>query len=216
MNTIVPLETLLNAVQQRTGLHASDEALACVRATLSVLGLTLYRADRTRLAHALPSELTAALLDVAEEGLTLDSEAFFARVGQQENVRAGFAAEHAQVVLQALAEHTSADLHAFLAARLSDDLMAWLRPRQAPRATPPKLRYDVRQTSRTLASGRPGALHALAEGRPDNAHANSVARSDDPHGDRKLSGARKAGGSSSPLAEAHVETERTIAEFKNA
>jgi uncharacterized protein (DUF2267 family) len=137
------------------------------------------------LAEDLPASLSTGLRsEGSHEELGLAE--LHARIARRENVRLGFAVEHAGVVCQAVAEALSPGALYRLRTALPEPIGALFSPHE------PVERFEhvhLDPSHHTLAEGQPGSRHPLSQSRPERAHAHSVARADNPHGDTKLSSA---------------------------
>lgn len=173
----------------------ADEAGAkrAMRAALETLGEQLTRDEIAWLNRELDDELGRILASWSRQGdeptLHRDSHEFVRRVASREAVWTGLASEHAEVVLGALGHSLPPTVVQRLTKHLPElaELLHW-RKRSLSSLGP---RHPQSDSSRDLASGRPGGTHPLATSDTRTlAHRHSVARSDNPHADTKLSSAR--------------------------
>ncbi len=173
-------ERFIEEVMQRAGFQQAAMAALAIDAALQVLGERLPRGTARELAAQLPESLAGALRRGPHGGV-FSREELYARVAEREGVRLGFAVEHAQVVLQVLAEAAPADALTLARQELPAPLAELLTPR-AP-SPPPPTRASRPRSRRTLSDGRPGSEHPLDEaGQELGAHGlaqrRSIARGD--------------------------------------
>lgn len=204
-------EEMIQRISDRTGLD-SREAERAAFAVLSVVGERLSRRAAEELAGELPIRIGGFLFG-RDHGGEFDLQELYARVAAREDVRLGFAIEHATVVCETVAEALSAGALYGLRQALPEEMARLFaaQPR-APRFE--RIRVDARR--RTLAEGRPGSSRPIYSARFDRAHTHSVAMADNPHADTKLSSspgltqereretlATGKPGSARPLSESH-------------
>ena len=179
---------LIDDVMRRGGLAQRSDAERAVRATLTTLGERLTREEAQAVATALPSSWAGWLLDAGYDG-DFDAAELYERVRRREGTSAGFAREHAQVVVRALGDRLADETRRRLEQALPGEVAELLRPAEVG-APPPHAEARHAPRLNTLATGRPGSAHPLSEARPPEGQSHSVVREDNPHGESKLSSAR--------------------------
>ncbi len=202
---------LIGIVKERAGLTAR-EARRAVWAALGALRPTLEDADVRALAAQLPEGL-AARLEREPTTSVPGLKAFYVEMERRERVGLGFAMEHAQVILQVLAELLDPQLVARLHGRLPGEVAALLVRRRAPADAPPHVhthpgRHDT--PLQTLSRSRPGSSETIAEARGELAHHGSVARTGTAHADRMVGSASstRPGHEDETLATSHGDERR--------
>lgn len=165
--------------------------------------------DREHVERAI--EATMEVLAEYELGRDFDPARFYHQISEREGTSVGFAMEHAQVVLQVVAEMIGEEDRQQLVRHLPEELEELVRP---PVREPGLAEHEHPGRGTRLASGQPGSRHPIAEAHPDRAHRHSVARVAAPHGDTQLAtthGAKKA----DSLAEGKPGSERPLAERRD-
>lgn len=153
------MERIVSRVGARTGLAEREQIERAVEATLEVLAE--YELERD-----------------------FDAPTFYHRISEREGTGLGVAMEHAQVVMQTVAEMIGEEERRRLVRHLPVEMERLLQPEVRSPAEP---RRGHVGKGHTLATGHPGSGHPVSEAHPERAHAHSVARSDAPHGDTQLS-----------------------------
>jgi hypothetical protein len=214
------LEVFIDTVASRAGIEdpAAMRARACVEAVLAALTEQLVPDEASALAHALPEPLARVVRDTVGAGAQ-GAEVLYRSVAEREQAPLGFAMEHAQIVLQVLAEQLPLPTRVRLERHLDPDVAALFAPRPPTPAPPAHVHHEPTLApgeGTTLATGRPGSRHPLSEARPPLAHAHSVARSDDPHADTRLSSSSGLTQERlhETLAEGHPGSKKPLAEGK--
>jgi len=177
-------EQLLASIRAWAGMTDDAQTEAVTTAVVGTLSEMIAPARIDKVIDALPRQLANLLRQPATAITEFDQDAFFLRVAQNEGTNAGFAREHAPVVVHAIAD-SLVDGQArqqFLTA-----LPPWLADRvrhvaqhHAPRPPKPSHRKQ------TLANGAGGSSHPVAVSRAARAHTHSIARNPTPHGDTKI------------------------------
>jgi len=179
-------------VKRYGGLRTEQEARRALGAALGALGGAMGEDDARAVGAALPPALKRALgrrppADVRS------APALYAEAQRRERAGLGFAVEHAQVVLQVLAQELAPELVVRLRKRLPPDIAALLQPRAAEAEPPPYVHaHPAREAAepQSLSRARPGPSEPIAETRHALAHAGSVVRSSAPHAERMVETAR--------------------------
>ncbi len=177
---------------------------------VSRVGALTGLSDREHIERAI--EATMEVLTEYELATEYAPERFYHQISEREGTSLGFAMEHAQVVLQVIADMIGEEDRQRLLRHLPDEMEGLLRPPVREAALPPRGHPGQ---GHTLAAARPGSQHPLAEARPDRAQSQSIARTDAPHGDTNVAtthGVKKAPslatgkpGSERPVAETNEE-----------
>lgn len=172
------------------GFHDRASAAAAVRATISAFVRCLTPEEAGAFARSVDGLLDAGASRGGSAGADRPgAEDMYELVRRSENVAAGAAREHAQIVLGAIGERLDPALRLRLVGRLPADLARLLEARDIgapPDHVPPSFLPPLH----TLASGRPGSRHPISEARPERAQSHSVVKEDNPHGETKLSSSR--------------------------
>ncbi len=174
----------LHAVSERTGLDA-ERAASAVTHTFEALGRALGPDAVEGVASLVPAELAG---DVRRGGATASAGSFLADLAAHEQVSLGFAKEHAQAILEQLANLHDGPTRELLRSRLrarAPEAADWLVPWSPPDQRPPHARTPV--DDRSLAGGRPGSRNPVSESAPDPGQHGSPAMTTDPHADTRLS-----------------------------
>jgi len=203
---------LIGIVRERAGLRTAREARRAIGATLGALRCALDDLDAAAVAAELPGGL-ARVVERSAPAVVRSAKALYAETERRERVGLGFAMEHAQVVLQGLAERLDPGLVSRLRKSLPADVAALLKRRRAPAPPPPHVHeHPARRETpiQTLSRSRPGASETIAEARGALAHRASVARTSEPHADRMVSSARstRPGREDETLATSHGDARR--------
>jgi uncharacterized protein (DUF2267 family) len=181
----------IERVKQRGGLDSEGAAEKAIAAVAGVLGARLTASEADVLAAQLPGRAGRAMRR-ARHGGDFGVAELYRRVGQREGVSPAQAAEHAQVVLQALAEAIDGETLVRLQKHLPPEWSGLLaRGGGASGAASAEIEHRARpypEGHHTLADGRPGSGRSLAAAAPG--HAESIARSEDPHGATRIATAR--------------------------
>jgi uncharacterized protein (DUF2267 family) len=183
---------LIGLVRERAGFRTAREARRAIGAALGALRCALDDVDAPAVAAELPKEL-ARVLERSTSKTVRNVEALYTETERRERVGLGFAMEHAQVVLQVLAERLAPELVSRLRKRVPADIAALLKRRRPPAEPPPYVHAhpEHRETPiQTLSGSRPGASETIAEAHAELAHAASVARTSSPRADRMVASAR--------------------------
>lgn len=179
-------------IKERAGMRTAGEARLALQSALGALRCALDDEDARATSRALPSRL-ARVLDRTPPTVVRKAGDLYAEAGRRERVTAGFAIEHAQVVLQVLARQLEPELVARLRSHLPADIAALLAvPEPFPEAPPHVHSHPATRPApaQTLSRARPGTSEPIAETRHEVAHADSVVRSSAPHADRMVETAR--------------------------
>ena len=176
------MSQFISAVQKHSG---SSEAVARRAAinTLEVFGQLLLKADQEAVAEQLPDELAEAI-QRHKSDQTFELEEFYDRIDVKHEAGKSFQIEHAQAVLEAMAELMDKETRRRIIKHLPDEYGELVTPRDIKEVHGPE--HHVTEEGNKMSTGRPGSSHPLSEATSD-AHTHSVARSDNPHGGRKLS-----------------------------
>ena len=154
-------QEMVRLVKVRAGLSTAGEARRALEAALGALRCALDDEDARTTARALPHGLSRPLERRASTTARTAGD-LYAEAQRRERVALGFAMEHAQVVLQVLAQELEPELVTLLRKRLPADVAALLEP-------PPRRRRSRRPTSTRVPSisRRPcRRSRALARARP--------------------------------------------------
>lgn len=143
----------------------------------ALTGLT----DREHIERAI--EATMEVLAEYRLASEYDPERFYHQISEREGTSLGFAMEHAQVVLQVIAEMMGEEDRQRLIRHLPDEMESLLRPPKREPGLPPRGHVG---SGHTLATARPGSAHPLAESRAERAQSQSIARTPAPHGDTNV------------------------------
>jgi uncharacterized protein (DUF2267 family) len=181
---------LVQRVKDRAGARTSREAQGICAAVLGALGGALEPVDAEALVQALPDVAVRSRASTRE---ALDGwEALVDEVARRERVGRGFALEHAQVVLEALASFLEPAVLARIERSLPRDVAGWMRKPELPDDAPPHVHRHPghgEHSLQTLSRSRPGASETIAEAHGALAHTGSVARSRSAHGERRIGSA---------------------------
>ena len=218
-------ETILQRVQERTGLADQDQARAVLDATLGALGTCLARAEALALADQLPEPLGDMLRNARFTSACDDEDTLYQRVSEREGVGAGLAREHVQAVCQLLGEDIDSEIRQRLERALPAPLADLLAPPPTPSPERPErpvvppgyghtheTPHAPAGTGHTLAEARPGSRHPMSEANPDLGQPDSVAGTDDPYPDRKLSTGHARPRSGHTLAEGQPGSDHPVSE----
>jgi uncharacterized protein (DUF2267 family) len=203
---------LVGLVRERGGLRTAREARRALGAAIGALRCALDDEDAPVVAAELPRDLARVLERTATKTVR-NTKALYAETERRERVGLGFAMEHAQVVLQVLAEHLNPELVSRLRKSLPSDIAALLKRRRFPAGPPPYVHEHPahRDTPlQTLSRSRPGASETIAEAGGELAHRASVARTSNPRIDRMVASARstRPGHEDETLATSHGDERR--------
>jgi len=143
----------------------------------ALTGLT----DREHIERAI--EATMEVLAEYRLAPDYDPERFYHQISEREGTPLGSAMEHAQVVLQVIAEMMSEEDRQRLIHHLPDEMEALLRPPVREPGIPPQEHWGA---GHTLATARTGSRRSLADSRPERAQSQSIARTDAPYGDTNV------------------------------
>lgn len=177
---------LINRVGVLTGLSDRDHIERAIEATMEVLAEYELKSD-------------------------YDPMRFYHEISEREGTSLGFAMEHAQVVLQVVAELIGEEDRQHLVRHLPEELERLVRP---PIREPGLAEHEHPGRGTTLASGQPGSQTPLSEAHPDPTHSHSVASAGDPHADTQVSttqGVKKQ----ESLAEGKPGSERPLSERRD-
>lgn len=176
-------EELLASIRAWAGLTDDAQTEAVTTAVLGALSEMIEPARINRVIDALPRQLADLLRQPATTTTAFDQDAFFLRVAQTEGTNAGFAREHAPVVVHAIVDSL---VDGQARQQLLAALPSWLadRVRHVAEHTPPPPRPNHRR--RSLASSPGGSSHPVAVSQAERAHTHSIARNPTPHGDTKI------------------------------
>jgi uncharacterized protein (DUF2267 family) len=182
----------IERVKERGGLESEGAAEKAIAAVAGVLGARLTASEAEAVAGQLPARAGRAMRR-ARHGGDFGVAELYRRVGQREGVSPARAAEHAQVVCQALAEAIDGETLVRLQKHLPAEWAALLERRGAGASGAEAGAVEHRsrpypEGHHTLADGRPGSGRSLAAAAPG--HAESIARSGDPHGATRIATAR--------------------------
>jgi uncharacterized protein (DUF2267 family) len=203
---------LIGVVRERAGLRTAREARRAVGAAIAALRCALDDADVPLVAAELPKDLVRVLEHTASKTVR-NATALYIETERRERVGLGFAMEHAQVVLQVLAEHLDPELVSRLHRSLPSDIAALLRRRRFSAEPPPYVHQHPAHRDapvQTLSRSHPGASETIAEARSELAHRASVARTSNPLADRMVASARstRPGHEDETLATSHGDERR--------
>lgn len=182
------MQTLTALVKERAGLATQREGKKAVQAALGALRCALSEDDARLLAAALHPAF-AAIFERAPVAPVANVAEFYAEAERRERVGLGFAMEHAQVVMQALAECLDLELLVRLRKHTSPDIAALLRERPEPADPPPHVHLHPPHEAievPTLSRSKPGTSEPISEAGHPLAHEKSVARTDAPHAEDML------------------------------
>ena len=177
------MQDFLASVQKHAGSSEKVARRAAIK-TLEVFGQLLTRAEQRAVANQLPDELAEAV-QRHNPGRDFDIDEFYNRIQIKHDAAKSFQMEHAQAVMETLANWVDYETRTRLTRHLPDAYGELLSPREIQEVHGPD-RYVTRDKGRKLSSGKPGSKNPLNEATSD-AHSNSVARSGNPYGERKLS-----------------------------
>lgn len=179
-------------VEAAAGLRQARDRERAIGATLVALRAALAEDDARVLADSLPRALSR-LLERRTGMAVRRATDLYAQVERREQRGRGFAMEHAQAVLGALARSLDPEVVDRLRRHLPSDIAVLLRapahyPAPAPyvHSHPATRPVDVQ----TLSRARPGASQTIAEASGPLAHTKSVARTPGGHSERMVETAR--------------------------
>lgn len=159
-------EQFLAHVSSRAGFRSQFEVEASVRAVMAALGRVLCAADASHIAAELPDWLAEHMTRRSAQPVV----SFIDDIAAQIAIPAGFAREHASVILAALRKELSPDGNILLDKALPADVAEISRAREP--TPPPPPRMHVQRSGSSLATGRPGSRNRLSEARLESsAHA---------------------------------------------
>ncbi|HXN31093.1 MAG TPA: DUF2267 domain-containing protein [Polyangiaceae bacterium] len=196
------MQKLSALVKDRAGLRTEREAKRALVAAVGALRCVLDDEDARSLAAALRPAM-GSVLERPRAAQVDDLGAFYAEAERRERVGLGFAMEHAQAVMQVLAERLDPELVARLHVRIPSDIATLLTARPLPADPPPHLHVHPPRAPtplQTLSRSKPGSAEPIAEARHALAHEESVARTGSPHAGEEVATAR------SPRASREDET----------
>jgi uncharacterized protein (DUF2267 family) len=124
-------------VKDRAGLQTTKEASRALAAVLGALRCALDDQDARSLAAALPSRVARAVHRSPPLAVG-DRDALFAEAARRERVRIGNGREHAQAVLEILAQELDPELVSRLRKRLPTGIASLLAPRSSRVARMPE------------------------------------------------------------------------------
>jgi uncharacterized protein (DUF2267 family) len=186
---------LTRMVKSNAGLRSSTEAHRAIASSLGAVRCALDDADARALARVLPRRF-GRVLEQSPTTTVRSASELYEENRRRENVAPGFAVEHAQVVLQALARSLDASLLVLLRRRLPEDiasLLEWRLPEIEE--APPVVHVHPPSSPRpeqAIGRVRPGTADPIAEARHPLAHSGSVARTPAPHADTMVETARSS------------------------
>ncbi len=182
------MQTWTALVKDRAGLRTEREAKKAVQAAVGALRCALDDEDARSLAAAFHPAMTG-IFERSPATQVDGLGAFYAETERRERVGLGFAMEHAQVVMQVLAERLDPELLARLRKRIPPDIAALLSARPTPADPPPHVHMHPPHDPiplQTLSRAKPGTAEPIAEAGRPLAHGRSVVRTESPHADEMV------------------------------
>ena len=179
------MQTLTAQVKERAGLRTEREAKRAIEAAAGALRCALEEEDARSLAGALGPAM-AEIFARAPPKKVDNLDTFYAEAERRERVGLGFAIEHAQVVMQVLAERLDGETLVRLEKRIPRDISDLFRAGPVPGEPPPHLHVHPLHEPvpvQTLSRSKPGTSEPIAEAHSPLAHEESVARNEAPHAD---------------------------------
>ncbi|MGA7122247.1 MAG: DUF2267 domain-containing protein [Polyangiaceae bacterium] len=179
------METLTAQVKARAGLQTEREAKRAIQAAVGALRCALEEEDARSLAAALHPTM-AEILSRAPAAKVDSLDAFYAEAERRERVGLGFAREHAQVVMQLLAEQLDGETLVRLAKRIPREIADLFTAKPVDGEAPPHVHVHPLHEPvpvHTLARSKPGTSEPISEAHGPLAHEGSVARKEAPYAD---------------------------------